>query len=647
MYLTPLIVVVFSLVFQFIHAQKKAVLFTAGNEAVSAEEFIYLFRKNHPDKTTYESTEINEYLDLYIQFKLKVAEAKSRGLDTTAAFQREFTQYRQELRKPYLPETKAIDSMSQAVYQRMKEEVSAAHILIGIPPDQAGGDTLKAYEEIMRIRTEILNGGDFGTLAARYSADPSAKFNQGQLGYFTALQMVYPFEQAAYSLHVGEISKPVRTRFGYHLIKLNDRRPSSGKVEVAHIMIRVASEQDEVTARNKIFEAHDKLRAGMAWDEVCNEYSGDSGTKSNGGKLKPFGVGEMGAVQNFEGVAFSLSNPGDISDPFKTQYGWHIVKLLQKIPLPSYPEMAASIKGKLMNDERVMSVRKQIHDEVKKKVSFKEQTTIKDSVFNAADSTLQKGKFSGFKRSLKNEVLFSTDQRKYTVDDFDAFIKLHGRPSNIDFRKYIELLYNQFVDESIMQRWEREIISAKPEFGFLLREYYEGILLFDIMEKEVWSKASQDSLGQVEFYENNKMLFQAGDRALGKIFISTNGQAIDHLAQLAGKGSEAEANAFALEQKIKMEGGYLKKGDRPVLSEVPWRRGVHRLEKNGSYYLIWLKEILGPGVMSFQESRADVISKYQASLEKAWVEKLKKKFAVKVNAKQKKRVTDELETKSS
>ena len=303
-------------------------LFTVNKKAVTTDEFIYLYKKNHQNKAEdFTSEKIQEYLDLFINFKLKVEEAKARGLDTTQAFIREFNQYKEELRKPYLPDTKLTDSLVRLTYDRMKEEVKASHILINVKPDASPEDTLKAYNRIIEIRNKIKAGEDFGMAASQFSEDPSARSNNGNLGYFTALQMVYPFETAAYNTKVGEISMPVRSRFGYHIIYVADRRPARGEVEVSHIMIRTGDDKDNEKAKNTIFDLYDQLQGGVKWEELCKQYSEDPGSKDNGGKLRQFGTGAMANIPEFERIAFSLSKPGEISDPFQTQYGWHIIRL--------------------------------------------------------------------------------------------------------------------------------------------------------------------------------------------------------------------------------------------------------------------------------------------------------------------------------
>jgi peptidyl-prolyl cis-trans isomerase SurA len=619
-------------------------VFSVNNKPVTAAEFIYLYSKNpQSNADAYAEPKILEYLDLLINFKLKVEEAKRRGLDTTQAFKKEFNQYKEELRKPYLPDATLTDSLVKMTYERMKQEVRAAHILIKVKADAAPEDTLKAFNQITEIRKKIIAGEDFETVAFNSSEDQSAKVNKGNLGYFTALQMVYPFENAAYTMKVGDISQPIRTQFGYHILKVFDKRAAQGEVEVAHIMIRTGADQDNTKAKNTIFDVYDKLRGGVAWDEACKEYSQDPGSKDAGGKLRPFGVGVMGNVPEFERVAFALEEPGDISDPFQTQYGWHIVKLERKIPLAALEELSATLKSRVARDERTQVSKQALQLKLRQELQLKEDVTIKAKVLALSDSTLSKGtwKAPAFPKSDK-QMLFSIEKKKYSVKDFLVYAQANQRPSNQSPQKYLEQLYNNYVDASILDKQEEKILANNPDYGYLLKEYYEGILLFEIMEDEVWNKASEDSLGQVKYFEGHTADYQAGERVKATIYTSNAPMEWDAIKSTLAKGSEDEVQKTLVDQHIKYESGFFKKDEKAILSKIPWSEGMHPAENNGIYYLAWLKSILPAGNMSFEEARPAVISDYQNFLEKGWVDQLKKKYSVKVNEKGKQYILQKL-----
>ncbi|HZX75270.1 MAG TPA: peptidylprolyl isomerase, partial [Cyclobacteriaceae bacterium] len=382
-------------------------VFTIAKQPVFASEFIYLYKKNN-QKTENTDEKIQEYMNLFINFKLKVLEAYSRKMDTTETFQNELRTYREELKRPYRAEPDDLNRLTLEAYQRLMEEIKASHILITIAPDASPADTLKAYEKAQAIRKQILAGEDFEKLAREFSEDPSAKVNGGSLGYFTALQMVFPFEDAAYKLKPGQISLPVRTRFGYHIIKVIDRRASKGEVEVSHILIRKTG-ANEKKARNTIFEVYDQLKGGRAWEELCKEFSEDPGTKDSGGKLRAFGVGALASVPEFEVVAFSLNQPGEISDPFESSIGWHIIRLEKKLPVPPYQDLEPALKRKVARDERVEISKVENRNKRRKQFGFVEADS-KKAIFSLSDSTLVKGKWKyNGTDELKGSVLCSIE----------------------------------------------------------------------------------------------------------------------------------------------------------------------------------------------------------------------------------------------
>ena len=631
-------------------AQKKndaSTLFTIAKKPVTIEEFSYLYNKNNQGKKEeYTLAKIEEYLNLFINFKLKVEEARQRGYDTTAAFRKEFGTYRAELRKPYLPDDKLIDSLTELTYNRMKEEVHASHILVNLKPDASPADTLQAYEKIMSIRNKVIAGEDFAKTAIEHSEDPTAKLNKGSLGWFTALQMVFPFEQAAFTTPVGNISQPIRTQFGYHIVQVHNRRPAKGEIEVSHIMLRADAETDDSRAKDLAFEIFDKLQKGVSWNELCAEYSDDPSSKENGGKLRAFSVGALPAVPEFEAAAFELKNPGDISDPVKTRFGWHIIRLEKKIPLPPFEEMQASIKNRVSRDERAQISRQAVQNKMKKEFGFRENSDVKAKVFAMADSSLTRGKWRSNGRGT-DEILFSMNGATYTSKDFAQYLEKNQKANLIGPAKYIEQVYAQYVDEVQGLAFEQKIKQEHPEYGFLLNEYYEGILLFEIMEREVWNKASQDSVGQLNYYESNKETYKAVERLRATIYSSSSKEAITSLQSILASGDSAQVAAFTAKEKIRKESGNFEKTDRPILSKISWTPGVQLADNNSMHYLVAVKALLPPGNKSFDEARSSVISDYQNFLEKEWIVKLKKKYPVKVNKKGKQKLFDQLVKKQA
>jgi len=643
-----LIVLIFIVLFSFpIYGQlkkdkKNLTVFSVNNSAVSTDEFLHLYRKNVINKSEKPSEkQVEEYLDLLINFKLKIAEAKARGLDTTQKFNKEFRTYREELKRPYRAEPDALDKITRETYQRLTEEIKASHILIMVKPDATPADTLIAYEKITNARNRVLQGENFEKVASEVSEDPSAKYNFGNLGYFTAMQMVYPFEDAAYKTKPGEVSSIVRTQFGYHIIKVFDRKPARGEVEVSHILLRSTSPDDN-KAKGKIFEIYDQLKAGRNWDEVCKEYSEDGSTKNSGGKLRPFGVGALASVPEFEAMAFSMEQPGEISDPFQSNIGWHIIRLEKKIPLLPYSEMEPALKRRLSRDERLQISKQALAEKRKKDYQLVEYLSVRSKIFDLADSSLIKAqwRYTGGD-ALNEQTLFSLLTNSTPVSEFVHYIEKNQTPTALLPAAYMKQLYDGFVDESIMQAEEEKLTHEHPEFGNLLNEYREGILLFDIMETEVWNKASGDTIGQRKFYEINKTNYQAGERVEARIFSAPNESVIKEVMAKVNQGdslSNADLRRFKSIQPFRT---YERK-DSKVIDRINWTTGMHEVEIDGQFYLVEVKRLVAPGIKSFEDARSAVISDYQDKLEKQWISELKGKFTVKVNNKGKKFVLAEL-----
>ena len=619
------------------------ILFEAGNRKVSTEEFIYLYRKNHQQSPSgFTASDINEYLELFINFKLKVEEARQRGMDTTASFVSEYRGYRNELLKPYLPDSWIMDSLVNQAYDRMKEEVRASHLLISLPDDPSPADTLRAYNHALELKKRALAGEDFGSLAAAYSDEPQAKSSHGDLGFFTALQMVHPFETAAYQAKIGEVVGPVRTQFGYHLIKVTDRRPASGQVVVSHIMLRTGGGRDSTKVREQAFNLYDQLMAGASWDELCAEYSEDPGSRNKGGTLPAFGVGAMASVPEFERMAFSL-RPGDISDPFQTRYGWHILRVDKKIPLPSFEEMKPTLRDRIAHDARFEELRELWMEKLRKDCGFVEKEPVRKQLFALSDSLIRKGAWHAVPKSLETQTLFTLDAQDFSVGDFADYARRQTIPAAEEPHHAMERMYGRFVDETLMDAVSRAIAAEKPEYRLLANEYYEGILLFEIMEEEVWNRAAEDTAGQAAFFEANRSRYNAGKRARATIYASPDSMVMQHLGEIALGGDTVAMKEYVQKQGIRTEQGLFEVGDREALNGVPWTPGPHSTQNKGMYYLAWIYEILPPGEKTLDEARANVIADYQNELEQRWIRQLREKYPVKINDKAKRYVLDQLQ----
>jgi peptidyl-prolyl cis-trans isomerase SurA len=616
--------------------KKPSVLFTIRQVPTYTDEFIYLYKKNHQNKPEdFTEAKINEYLSLFINFKLKVTEARALGMDTTTKFLKEFKTYREDLKKPYRAEPDVLERLTKEAYAHLTQEVRASHILITLKPDASPTDTLVAYNRMAEIQNRIKAGEDFEKLAREVSEDPSAKYNGGDLGYFTAMQMVYPFEEAAYKTTQGEISKIVRTRFGYHLIKVIDKKQSRGEVEISHILLRTGTPND-AKVKDKAFEIFDQLKAGRPWNELCKESSEDGSTKESGGKLRPFGVGAFASVPEFENAAFALSQPGDLSDPFQSSIGWHIIRLDKKIPLPPYSELAESLKRKVARDERLQISQQATLAKKRKDYGFSEMAENKKSIFALADSSLTKGKwkYSG-EMELLAKSLFKVQGKNHSVGEFVGYIKKNQSASVMSPAAYMDQLYNFFVDEIITLVEEEKLIREKPDYKNLLTEYREGILFFEIMEKEIWNKASQDTAGQRNYYAKNIAKYNGGNRVEARIFSTPDKSLVEEFKKKVAQGDTIKASDLKKFKSVQPFRNY-EKGESKIVDKVTWAAGLQQVEVDNTYHLVDISRLVAPGTKSFDEARASIISDYQESLEQQWLVELRNKYPVATDKKGKK-----------
>ncbi|MCC5929483.1 MAG: peptidylprolyl isomerase [Cyclobacteriaceae bacterium] len=530
------------LCFQSAFSQKQmpaddAILFKAGNENVTVGEFRYVYEKNNlQNDSLYLKPDLDTYLNLYIHFKLKVMEAKAMGMDTIPAFIQEFETYRKQLARPYLTETKVSEDLIKEAYERMLYQIDASHILIQI---KDASDTLEAYHLINEIKRRAMQGENFETLARQYSQDPSASQNGGRLGYFSAFQMVYPFESAAFKTNVNNISEIIKTRFGYHILKVHDKRPNPGQVQVAHIYLRQGNDPSaEAVIEKKARQIFEKLSSGDSWDAICLQFSEDQRTKNQGGVLPFFGTGEM--PQPFEDAAMQLTSPGEISQPFNTQYGWHILKLISKKPVDTFENLRETLVQQVSRDTRAQQGKRHSIENLKKEYGFRVDENLKNLFRNLADTTLSEGKWQWNSQSdNKLEIFMRIGDQTLSAYDFATFIEKNQRKrAGLSPQQYFDNLYERFEEETILSYEEKMLEVNHKDYKYLIQEYKNGLLLFDVMEKMVWGKSMADTTGLKQFYEDHKNNYRWNTRARARIFHAAEPEIIDEIEEKLKLGDE-------------------------------------------------------------------------------------------------------------
>jgi len=623
-----------------VSAQSDQVILNIAGDNITRSEFEKVFRKNNTKESSFTKQDVNDYLELFINYKLKVKEALEMKMDTVSSFQSELAGYRKQLAQPYLADKSVTDSLLHEAYDRMKKEVRAAHILVKCPLDAFPKDTIEAYNKAMKIRSDVMKGADFTTLAKEVSADPTAKDNGGDLGYFTALMMVYPFESAVYNTPVGHLSMPVRTRFGYHIIKVIDQRPAQGEIKVAQIHVKFAAGSnmdDSAKAVAKINEIYAKLKAGESFENLARQYSDDPTSAKNGGALPMFGTGRM--VPVFEKAAFELKDIGDYSTPVRTSIGWHIIKLLERKPLGTYEELQGDIKSKVSKDSRSEISKSSMVTRIKQKYGFKEVPKAKDEFLKVVDSSLVQGKWTADKAAKLTGVMFTLGTQSYTHQDFAKYVADHQSKKTSGSPKQFALdLYNEFVNESVMAYEEARLDQNYPEFKALMQEYRDGILLFELTDQKVWSRAVKDSAGLNEFYEKNKNNYLWPKRVDAIVYTCSNEEIAKQLRKMLKKGIAPDSIARVLNKdsqlNLQTKQGKFAKGDNEIIDTlgatiVP---GITpNIMHNGQVVIVDVKRVIQPEPKTLEEAKGLITSDYQNYLEKGWIAYLRNKYPVTVH----------------
>ncbi len=643
MKISRLIILVFLLVQSFIFAQNKEVLFTIDAHPYYTDEFIRVYNKNLDLVKDDSQKNLDNYLELFLGYKLKVEKANKIGLQDGVTYQNELKSYRTQLSKSYMNDSKVTNELVQEAYDRMQKEVRASHILVLVAEGASPADTLKAYNKIKDIKNRLNAGEDFNLVAQKYSEDPSVKDNNGDLGYFSAFRMVYPFESAAYTTNVGDVSKPFKTRFGYHIVKVIDKRDNKGEVTIAHIMILKPTTKDsqlDAKAKQTIDDIYQKIQQGERFENLAQQFSEDKSSAPKGGVLQRFGSGQLSS-EEFENVAFSLQNKDDISKPFQSQFGWHIVKLIEKHPLQSLAEMKSELEEKVRRDERSLLITNSLAKKLRAKYAFatdkKMVAAVKKNVTN--DFYAQTWQAPENASDYSKAILTIDKLKDVSGVAFLNFIELQqkAKSKTAPIAKLVDELFEKFIDEQVTTYHNENLENEFPEFRYVMDEYRDGLLLFDLMEREIWTKAKTDTLGLTNYFEKNIKNYQWKKRYNTNIFSSTDKSIITKVKKLLDRGKSltyikeqlnkdgkinvmVKSGLFEEDYDILPAYNNLVKGVSPVVT------------KDEYYFVVDVTEVKQIEAKKLTECTGKVVNDYQQFLEANWVDELKKEFKIKVNS---------------
>ena len=623
--------------------QDDRVLFTVEDTPVTVAEFDYIYSKTNGEQATYSKASLEEYLDLYIKFKLKVQKAKALQLDTIPELQRELAGYRRQLADSYLINKEVTEQLTREAYERKQQDVDISHIYFSMPARPTPADTLAAYQKAMSVKKQLDNGVSFSTLAKSNSDDNSVRNNAGRIGYVTALfpKGYYDFETAAYTLPLNTVSNPVRTSGGYHLIKVHDRRPARGEVETAHILLRTEG-KIKADVQKEIDALYQQLENGANFEALAREHSEDARTAPKGGYIGFIAINRFQEV--FEDAVFALSEDNTYSKPFESDLGYHIVKRISRKTLGPYAEEKAAIEAQIQNDDRFEASRKALIESIKRNAGFQPFPLVLEQFAAMQNDTFYTFRWKEPTKGV-DQVLFNLGEKRATIGDFSAFLIRSGRQrlqleGRVPPNEAVKQLYDNFVEDYCMRYEESKLEEKYPEFKSLMREYEEGILLFEVTKQNVWDKAARDTSGLRKFYETIQGKYTWNQRALVEEYTLPK-QANPLVQSIREFAADHDAEAVKAEYKVpgmRAEEKTIEKDQSPSALRIrEWEAGyvtnAIRDSETGEFMFTKVKDVMPARNKTLNEARGYIIADYQDFLETQWVEELRKEYTVKVDRK--------------
>ncbi|EGV45113.1 peptidylprolyl isomerase [Bizionia argentinensis JUB59] len=643
-------VLVFFTFFINLQAQKtnKDVLFTVAKEPVYSEEFIRIFNKNLDLVKDESQKDVDSYLKLFVNYKLKIKEAQAKGLDTMPTYLREFESYKKQLAKNYLTDTKVTEALVEEAYHRLSNEVKASHILIRLDEGASPQDTLEVYNELLKLKERIENEG---YAQVQKDVHDGKKVYAENLGYFSAFKMVYDFENVAYTTKVGEVSMPFKTQFGYHIVMVEDERDSRGELKVAHIMVANKRDDKQQNSKTRIQEIYKKINQGEAFSSLAKQFSEDKSSVEKGGELVAFSGGELSSSE-FEEVAFSLEKEGQVSKPFETGFGWHIIKLIKKTELASFDAMKPELEGRVKRDSRSKLINTSLVNNLKERYSIKGNP----EGLRYFETILNEGYFLGNwslpQDFTSNKILVVIANKELTYKDFGDYLFENQR--RVSTKKAFDILvsenYEDFINANLIQYQEENLENENEDFSHIVTEYRDGLLLFDLMEKEIWNASQTDSVALKSYYKTHKNNYIWNQRIDADVASASKKRTIKTVKEMLGNGQSPESIKEALNKNDKVyvifTSGIMEKDHQALTSDMLFEKGVSNIYRHDNAYVVAnIKDVLPKTHKIYEEAKGQISSDYQVVKERLWLQELEQKFPVHINSAVLAKVKANLKTK--
>ena len=627
----------------FSQEEQDKILMTIDDREITVGEFERYYKKN--ESAAGSQKPADEYIEHFINFKLKVIEAEELGYDTTEAFVQEFSGYREQLSKPYLTKKMDMEDLLKEAYNRAQFDLHVSHITIPCNPVAPTADTLAAFKMAVDTRQRVLDGENFDSVAQLMTDDTTTLASGGELGYITVFGLIYPLETVAYSTATGEISHPIRTEYGYHLIKINESRRSPGYIKLAHIMVYspdTLTGQQKALAEWKIWAVHDSLVAGYSFGDLARRNSDDTQSAELGGELPYFKTGQI--LPEFHEMALTLNDPGEFTRPFRSPFGWHLIKLLDKKRIGNYESMRTEHTDLIKKNNRLTSSRLTMLDNMMKKYDFREVSSEMSVIFEIVDERIFDGSWTVPEDAELDGLLFTIGNQEYTLLDFARFLEENQDEPKMTERTLITRKILDFKEASLFTYEEEQLPVLYPEFKILLQEYHDGILLFNSTDEKVLSKAKEDKAGLNEFYKANMKEYVWMKRLDGIVISCEQKDVAEQAVALINTEENKDVSRASLIAKLcaphyKSEcifyaEGIFEPGDNYLADKMNWDHRISEIhEQDGRFAFILKNNIIPPGQKSLDEAYGQVLTDYQEHIDQLWIKDLRKKYRVKVNRK--------------
>jgi peptidyl-prolyl cis-trans isomerase SurA len=630
------LIVVFTLCFITIKAQNsnEEVLFTIDSDPVYVSEFTRVFNKNIDLVKDESQKDVDEYLKLFINYKLKLKEAKSLGLDKKKSYINELATYKSQLASNYLTDSKVTDELINEAYNRSVKEIQASHILIRLDENPTPEDTLKAYNELIKLRDRVKNEG---FEAVKNDVHNGKTIYAEDLGYFSSFKMVYNFETAAYNTSVGEVSMPFKTRFGYHIVVVTDVRASRGERTVAHIMIsNQKKDQSQDNPETRINDIYLKLQQGEDFESLAKQFSEDQSSASKGGMLSPFTGGQLSSLK-FENEAFALEKVGDMSKPFETEFGWHIIKLYNKKEVESYENMKGELQEKVKRDSRSQLINETLLNNLKKQYNISSQRPDLSYFVSIINDTYFTGNWKLPEDFKTNETLLKIQDKQITYADFGAFLERNQKRQmpKTSIITLVDSSYDTFLEKQLIQYKEERLEFENQDYAYIVEEYRDGLLLFDLMETEIWNAAKKDSVGLQQFYNDNKSNYYWNQRVDAVVASSAKKTTIKKVQSLLLENKTPEEIKAVINSEKAIDviftSGIMDAQHQSLPETFQFITGISDIYKfNDGYIVTNVLSVLPKELKTYEEAKGAVISDFQNYKEANWILGLENKYKVTV-----------------